>query len=73
MAKSTSLARALLLVVEPHSRSMVPLTSSGIRLADVTACQPTSSPGLPVCFFTSARMALLRSTEKPTGWSAPAR
>ncbi|MNI93875.1 hypothetical protein D3C73_1518940 [compost metagenome] len=34
-ANDTSLWRARLLVVLPHSRSMVPLASSGMRVAEV--------------------------------------
>src|SRR5256885_6538805 len=32
----TTLFRSVLLVVEPHSRSMVPLASSGMRFCEVT-------------------------------------
>jgi hypothetical protein len=46
IANWTCLPRSLLLVVEPHSMSIVPLTSSGMRLADVTAWY---------CFFRSLR------------------
>ena len=34
--KSTSFWRAVLLVVEPHSMSTVPLATSGMRFCDVT-------------------------------------
>ena len=71
--KPTCFWRSRLLVVDPHSMSMVPFWTSVMRLAEVTACQPTSRPGLPVCLRISARMALDRSTEKPIGLSGPAR
>ena len=62
-----------MLVVEPHSRSMVPLTSSGMRFCEVTDCQATSMLGLLVTFFTSAAMASEISTIMPTGLPGPAR
>src|SRR5512140_940796 len=38
--------RSMLLVVEPHSRSMVPFAISGMRLADVTSWYWTLSAGI---------------------------
>ena len=37
IVNQTCFWRAMLLVVEPHSRSMVPLAISGMRLAEVTS------------------------------------
>ncbi len=37
MVNQTCSWRAVLLVVEPHSRSMVPFAISGMRLAEVTS------------------------------------
>ena len=37
MVNQTCSWRAMLLVVEPHSRSMVPFAISGMRLAEVTS------------------------------------
>ena len=67
MAKPTSLARTVLLVVDPHSRSMVPLASSGMRFCEVTACQRTSSAGWFSTFFTASATACESSTVMPMG------
>src|SRR5215470_1714742 len=37
IVKDTSFWRAMLLVVEPHSRSIVPFAISGMRFAEVTS------------------------------------
>jgi hypothetical protein len=44
-AKATCFCRASLLVVEPHSRSTVPLVTSGMRFCEVTAWCWTFSAG----------------------------
>src|ERR1700704_5625677 len=46
LVKETCFWRSALLVVEPHSRSTVPLAISGIRLAEVTSWYLTSSFGI---------------------------
>jgi len=44
--KPTCFSRSRLLVVEPHSRSIVPLAISGIRVADVTGLSATFRFGM---------------------------
>jgi hypothetical protein len=73
VANATCLPRSLLLVVEPHSMSIVPFCSSGIRLADVTACSPTLRSARPVAFFTSSTIFWQISKPKPTGWALSSR
>src|SRR5260370_35435159 len=46
MVNDTSFWRARLLVVEPHSRSMVPFAMIGIRFAEVTSWYLVSSFGI---------------------------
>ena len=43
MVKATCFWRSRLLVVEPHSRSIVPFAISGMRVAEVTGFSLTSS------------------------------
>src|ERR1700761_550098 len=43
LVKATCFWRSALLVVDPHSRSMVPLASRGIRVDDVTGLSLISS------------------------------
>src|SRR3981189_857597 len=45
---------SVLLVVEPHSRSMVPLASNGMRVDDVTGVSLTSSLSSLSSFFPAA-------------------
>ncbi|MNV59744.1 hypothetical protein D3C71_1521880 [compost metagenome] len=56
MAKATSFWRLASLVVEPHSRSTVPLVTRGIRFCDVTGWRLMSSLARPSCFWMSAKM-----------------
>ena len=60
-------------MVEPHSMSMVPLTSSGMRLAEVTDCVATFRSARPVAFFTSSTMRPQISQPKPVGWALSSR
>jgi hypothetical protein len=53
--KPTCFWRSRLLVVEPHSRSIVPLAISGMRVADVTGLSLT-------CRFGILSSALIAST-----------
>src|SRR5450631_902024 len=54
LVKETCFWRSALLVVEPHSRSMVPLASKGMRVDDVTEVNSTSSLSSLSSFFTAA-------------------
>jgi len=73
IANVTCLARSLLLVVLPHSRSMVPFCSSGMRLAEVTAWRCTFRSARPVVFLISSTMRSQMSTPKPAGWALSSR
>src|SRR5260370_17300209 len=51
LVKEICFWRSALLVLDPHSRSMVPLASNGMRVDGVTAESLTSRfPTLPSCF-----------------------
>ncbi len=64
---ATCSMRPKVIVVDPHSRSIVPLTSFGMRSAGVTGTQATLSPGS----FSDSRSAPAtcrqRSIENPAG------
>ena len=52
--KATCFWRSALLVVEPHSRSMVPLAIRGMRVEEVTGFIFTSSLGMSSLAFTAS-------------------
>src|SRR6202041_1060304 len=54
LVNQTCFCRSALLVVEPHSRSTVPLAISGIRVDDVTGLSLTSSLSSLSSFFTAS-------------------
>jgi len=54
--------RARLLVVEPHSRSIVPFAISGMRFAEVTSWYLTSILGILSSDFTASTILRHRST-----------
>ena len=56
LVKATCFRRSALLVVEPHSRSMVPLASNGIRVDDVTGLNSAVSLSSFSSAFTAATM-----------------
>ena len=58
----TCFCRSRLLVVEPHSRSIVPFAMSGMRLAEVTSWYFVSSFGIFSSVFTASTMRWQRST-----------
>ena len=62
-AKPTCFWRVSVLVVEPHSMSMVPLAISGMRVCGVTGLYFTASWAMPSSFFTSSTMAAQMSIE----------
>ena len=68
LVKATCFRRSALLVVEPHSRSMVPLASNGIRVDDVTGLNSTSSLSSLSSFFTPSTMLRQMSIAKPIGF-----
>ena len=55
--------RGMLLVVEPHSRSIVPLAMSGMRLAEVTSWYFTSSLGILRSALTASTIFMHKSIE----------
>src|SRR5215470_3685926 len=61
MVKDTCFCRSRLLVVEPHSRSMVPFAISGMRFAEVTSWYLVSSLGIFSSLFTASTMRAHRS------------
>jgi hypothetical protein len=73
VAKATCLARSLLLVVEPHSMSMVPFCISGMRFCEVTDCVATFRSARPVAFLTCSTTRAQISQPKPVGWPSPPR
>ena len=54
LVNQTCFCRSALFVVEPHSRSMVPLAISGIRVEEVTGLSLTSSLSSFSSFFTAS-------------------
>ena len=62
-ANATCCWRSRLLVVEPHSRSMVPFAISGMRLAEVTGFIATFSLGSPSSVRSAPTTFMHRSTE----------
>jgi hypothetical protein len=54
IVNATCFCRSRVLVVEPHSRSTVPLAISGMRVADVTGLSLTSSLSSLSSFFTAS-------------------
>ena len=63
LLKSTCSCRESVLVVEPHSRSMVPPTTAEIRVSTVTGTHFTSSFWRRSCCCTPVTTLLQRSTE----------
>ena len=62
-AKATCFWRVSVLVVEPHSMSIVPLAISGMRVCGVTGLYLTVSVARPSSFFTSSTIAAQMSIE----------
>ena len=62
-ANATCFCRSRVLVVEPHSRSILPSSSAGMRLADVTGTNLTSSRGSFSSALTASATRRHRSTE----------
>ena len=62
-AKATCFCRSILSVVEPHSRSVVPLAISGIRVAEVTGFITTLSVDKPRCFVIAVTTFIHKSIE----------
>src|ERR1700682_6408977 len=60
--------RSALWVVEPHSRSMVPLASKGMRVDDVTEVNSTASLSSLSSFFTASTILEQMSIAKPIGF-----
>ena len=54
LVNATCFSRSVLLVVDPHSRSMVPLAISGIRADELTGLSLTSSLSSFSSFFTAS-------------------
>src|SRR3979411_2948669 len=54
LVKETCFGRSALLVVDPHSRSMVPLASNGMRVDDVTGLNSVASLSSLSSFFTAS-------------------
>jgi len=61
LTKETCRCRASLLVVEPHSRSTVPLLTRGIRFWEVTGWCFTLRPGILSWVFTASTILLQTS------------
>ena len=61
MVNATCFWRSRLLVVEPHSRSMVPFAISGIRVAEVTGLSLTSRFGILSSAFTASTIFMQMS------------
>ena len=68
LVKATCFSRSGLLVVEPHSRSMVPLASKGMRVDDVTGLNSTWSLSSLSSAFTASTMTRQMSIAKPIGF-----
>src|SRR5437660_716935 len=67
LVKATCFRRSGLLVVDPHSRSMVPLASNGIRVDDVTGLNSTERLSSLSSFFTASTILEQISIAKPIG------
>src|SRR5262249_58810785 len=65
--RPTCVCRLVMLAVEPHSMSTVPLATSGRRVADVTGLYLTARLGWPSFAFTACTTCLHSSIENPTG------
>src|SRR5215470_15260828 len=61
MVKDTCFCRSRLLVVEPHSRSMVPFAISGMRVAEVTGFSFTWRFGIFSSVLTASTILPQRS------------
>jgi hypothetical protein len=61
--KATCFCRSTLLVVDPHSRSILPDSSAGIRVSGVTATKSMRICGLSISRPISSTIALHRSIE----------
>ena len=71
LLNATCFCRAGLLVVLPHSMSMVPLASSGMRVEPVTGVSVTLRPGMSRRVFSASTTFMQMSMAKPTGfWSS---
>src|SRR6201992_1499610 len=68
LVKETCDRRSGLLVVEPHSRSMVPLASNGMRDDDVSGLNSTSSLSSLSSFFQASTILGQISIAKPIGF-----
>ena len=62
-----------MLAVEPHSMSIVPLATSGMRVADVTVLYATRRLGMPSFAFKVSTTCLQSSIEKPMGCNLSSR
>src|SRR5258708_31619843 len=56
LVNQTCFWRSALLVVDPHSRSMVPLANNGMRVDDVTGLDSTTSLSSLSSFLTASTM-----------------
>src|SRR5260221_11608926 len=56
LVNATCFRRSELLVVDPHSRSMVPLASNGIRVDDVTGWNSIASLSSLSSLFTASKI-----------------
>ena len=61
--KSACFWRVSVLVVEPHSRSTVPLATSGMRVCDTTGMRRTLRSGIFSSAFTASTTFSHRSIE----------
>src|ERR1700675_3224197 len=68
LVKETCFWRSALLVVEPHSTSMVPLARRGMRVDDVTEVNSTASLSSLSSFFTASTILEQISIAKPIGF-----
>ena len=57
----TCFSRSRLLVVVPHSRSIVPFISNGIRFCEVTLSSFTCNVGIFSCCLTASTILVLMS------------
>src|SRR5262245_11058820 len=69
----TCFCRLVMLAVEPHSMSTVPLATSGMRVAEVTGLYLTVRPARPSFAFTASATCLHSSIENPTGCNLSSR
>src|SRR5215813_3441941 len=70
---ATCFCRLVMLAVEPHSMSTVPLATSGMRVAEVTGLYLTSRLGVPRFAFTASTTCRHSSIENPTGCNLSSR